>query len=85
MDINQAIQYIGTKTPLMLESALLALESNNNKIEFVNSILEQYYETEGNKSTLTRLYGECVLNVLISWSKAENQRQEQFVMNKSLI
>ena len=81
MEIKQAIQLIVDMNILISEGAKKALENEDNLIQFVDEILEQYYETEGNKKTLTRVLGKEVIDCIIEYANEVNAKADFIVTN----
>lgn len=80
MKIKEAIQLIVNMNILISPGAKQALVNEDNLITFVNEILEQYYETEGNKETLTRLLRKEVIDCIIDYANEKNAAAD-FLLN----
>ena len=84
MEILTAVDLIAHKFPLMRESAKIAKNNNNELINFVNVVLDQYYETSEQQERIIKMFGKEVMNCLVKWAKKEALRQEYFVMNECI-
>jgi len=72
MHINAALKIIADKFPILKQAAIEAATNEQALINLITTILDQYYESEGNKQRLINLFGEDVMTCLIAKSKEIN-------------
>ena len=76
MHINAALKVIRDRFPILKHAAIKAATDEQALLDLVTTILDQYYETPGNKERLTNLFGEDVMICLIAKSKEINSWAE---------
>lgn len=69
MKILEALQIIASKSSIHEAGFNKAKQSEKGLNDFVSVMLQQYYETEGNRVHLIEIYGEEVMNCLVSYAK----------------
>jgi len=85
MRLIEAIVKTAARMPILEHAAREAINQGGNKeIEFVNTILEQYHETEGNAKFLTDKLGKDVIKCFQQWANVMAVEQDYFIMNECL-
>lgn len=72
MEIKEAVTSIGKKADIMKAGAKKALENRDDMIDFVDMMLEQYNETEGNKELMNKVFGSDVMKCIIEYAREVN-------------
>lgn len=84
MTIKDAIKIVAHRKNYIAFSAEMALEDESRTIDFINLILEQYFECDGNKEQLITSYGKDTLDTIIQYGKTIQAQNESIVMNKCI-
>lgn len=81
MEIKQAITSIGDKADIMKAGVNKALANRDDMIDFVDMMLEQYNETEGNKNLMNQVFGSDVMKCIIEYAREVNAFADVQLMN----
>jgi hypothetical protein len=65
MNIEKALRIMSERFPILKEAALKAIDDQDALIDFLNTILEQYNETPGNKERMNKQFGEDVMQCFV--------------------
>ena len=85
MKLIIAITQVAVKFPIWEHSAREAIiEGGNKEIEFINSVLDQYNETEGNAKQMEEKLGIDVIKCLQQWANKKAVEQDYFIMNECI-
>jgi hypothetical protein len=72
MHIHEAIKHIGEKAEILKSESKKAIEDDKKLIDFVSMMLEQYFETEGNKKRMNSIFTSEVMKCLIEYARMIN-------------
>ena len=81
MEIKQAITSIGDKADIMKAGVNKAQANRDDMIDFVDMMLEQYNETEGNKNLMNQVFGSDVMKCIIEYAREVNAFADVQLMN----
>ena len=81
MKIKEAVTSIGDKADIMKAGVNKALANRNDMIDFVDMMLEQYNETEGNKELMNKVFTPEVMKCLLEYAREVNAFADVQLMN----